>query len=178
MLDYQKIFDKYCKDADLEIKLSFDMPSGYETAYGTFDVETKTVFINSKKLNDAKDYEKAFYLFHELRHAAQYVQPKQFSDAVVKSSQYVIMYDGTCYKLINGEFVECKLDGAENLFENLYIGQPYEVDANEFAYEQTKKLLGDSEGLYELYKFWMPSVPVANETYEHIFAIIDKKIGE
>ena len=59
------------KKMNIDLILSFSMPEGYETAFGTFDVETKTVFINADHLKEAHDYEKAFYLFHELRHGVQ-----------------------------------------------------------------------------------------------------------
>lgn len=86
------------------------------------------------------------------------------------------MYDGTCYKRVNGKYLECKLDGNKEYFTNLYLGQPYEVDANTFVYEQVKMLYGDSKGLKELYESWVPHQPVPSETYEAVFAIIDEKI--
>ena len=105
------------------------------------------LFINAEILSEAPDYEKAFYLFHELRHASQYLCPEQFGEEIIKSLPYTIMYDGTCYKLIDGEYLECKLDGGEDIFTDLYLGQPYEVDANISAYEQVKKIYGDSDEL-------------------------------
>ena len=155
MFDYKRQFDAYCKENGLALRLSFDMPPGYETANGTFDFETKTVYINAEYLSEVPDYEKAFYLFHELRHASQYLFPEQFSDEITESLPYTIMYDGTCYKLVDGKYLECKLDGSEECFSNLYISQPYEVDANTFAYEQVKKICGNSDGLRELYEFWI-----------------------
>lgn len=176
MFDYKSYFEKYCKDNDLNLALSFDMPAGYETANGTFDVELRTVFINVACLREAPDYEKAFFLFHELRHAAQYLCPSHFSDAIAKSLPYVIMYDGTCYKVVDGNYLECKLDGGEEKFTELYLGQPYEVDANTYAYERAKELYGDSKDLRELFDFWMPHQPIPEEEYDAIFAMIDEKI--
>lgn len=72
IFDYKHFFDDYCKECSLDLHLSFDMPSDYETACGTFDPASKTVFINAEHLNAKPDYEKAFFLFHELRHASQY----------------------------------------------------------------------------------------------------------
>lgn len=181
MFDYKKLFDIYCTDEKLDLKLSFDMPTGYEAANGTFDALTRTVFINAKILCKAPDCEKAFFLFHELRHASQHLCPERFSEEIRKSLPYTIMYDGTCYKLIDGEYLECKLDGGEEVFTELYLGQPYEVDANTFAYEQVKKAYGDSEVLRELHRFWVPRHPVPAEQYDVIFSMIDKKtrpIGE
>ena len=176
MFDYQSHFDAYCDTEELDIHLSFDMPLGYENANGTFDVATKTVFINKTILRDSPDYEKLFFLFHELRHATQYLAPNKFDTAISKSLQYVIMFDGTCYKLIDGVYHSCKLDGGEDYFVNLYLGQPYEVDANTFAYECTKSIYGGSEPLKKLYEFWTPHQPMPHEIYDSIFALIDERL--
>ena len=62
IFDYKHFFDDYCKECSLDLRLSFDMPSDYETACGTFDPASKTVFINAEHLNAKPDYEKAFFL--------------------------------------------------------------------------------------------------------------------
>ena len=178
MFDYKSYFDKYCKDHNLDLNLSFDMPTGYETANGTFDVESGTVYINAEHLNDAPDYEKIFYLFHELRHSSQYLFPELFGSAINRSLQYVIMFDGTCFKIIDGKYHECKLEGGEEYFTDLYLGQPYEIDANTFAYEQVKEIFGDSDDLRKLYEFWMPSKPVSEDLYDSIFDMIDESISK
>ncbi len=175
MFDYIRHFDMFCRDERLDLKLSFDMPAGYEAANGTFDAVTRTVFINETLLREAPDYENAFFLFHELRHALQHLCPERFSEEVKKSLPYTILYDGTCYKLIDGEYSECKLDGGEAVFTDLYLGQPNEVDANTFAYEKVKTVYGDSEDLRNLYEFWMPRHPVPKEQYDVIFSRIDEK---
>ena len=65
MFEYKLHFIKFCTENNLKLQLSFDMPQGYETANGTFDVETKTVYINAEYLREAPDYEQAFFLqFH------------------------------------------------------------------------------------------------------------------
>ena len=178
MFDYQAHFTQYCREHMLPLHLSFAMPAGYENANGTFDVAAKTVYINTTRLNDAPDYEKAFYFFHELRHASQYLCPDQFSGSIQRSLQYVIQYDGTCYKWVNGSYRKYKLDGSEEYFTNLYLGQPHEVDANVFAYEQARTLCGDSAELKTLFDFWMPHQTVLVGTYDAVFSQIDKKILE
>ena len=175
MFDYKGYFDAFCNSRQLDLCLSFDMPSGYENAYGTFDVTTKTVFINAKNLAGAPDYEKMFFLCHELRHSEQYLLPGNFEEMIIRSLQYVIMYNGTCFKLINGEYLSCTLDGTEEYFTNLYLGQPHEVDANTFAYEQTRCIYGDSESLRKLYAFWLPQQPIASEIFKSVFSLIDEK---
>ena len=177
MFDYQKLFAPYCREHALPLHLSAVMPVGYQNANGTFDVSSKTVFINAVRLNDAPNHEKAFFLFHELRHASQYLCPSLFSDTIRRSLQYIIQYDGTCYKQINDSYRKCKLDGSEEYFTNLYLGQPHEVDANRFAYEQTQKLYGDSAELKALFDFWMPRQPVPVETYNAVFSQIDESIS-
>lgn len=176
MFDYESYFRQYRDDSKLDLTLSFHMPAGYETANGTFDVASKTVFLNAEYLKEAPDYEKAFYLFHELRHSSQYLSPERFSSAIRRSLPYVIMYDGTCYKLVNGAYCECKLEGGEAYFTNIYLGQPYEADANAYAYERVKKLYGESDGLRELYESWMPSQPVPDDVYASVYALIDERI--
>ena len=61
MSEYKKYFEAYCREHDLELRLSFEMPIGYETANGTFDVSSRTVFINAEKLNKEPEYSKLFY---------------------------------------------------------------------------------------------------------------------
>ena len=178
MFDYRSHFDKYCRDHTLDLSLSFNMPAGYETAYGTFDAALKTVFINAAYLNDVPDHEKAFYFFHELRHALQYLRPELFGSAVKRSLGYVIMYNGACYKIVGGEYRECKLEGGEKYFTKIYLGQPYEADANTFAYEQVRELYGDSEELRKLYEFWVPRQSIPDELYDSIYDKIDAMINE
>ena len=176
MFDYKSLFDEYINDNGPDLTLSFDMPAGYETANGTFDARSGTVFINAERLNDAPDHEKAFYLFHELRHAMQYMRPELFGDLIKLSLRYVIMFDGICYKMIGGEYYECRLEGGEERFMDLYLGQPNEVDANAFAYEQAGKLCGYSDALLKLYEFWLPRRQASEETYRRVYAEIDEKI--
>ena len=45
MSEYKKYFEAYCKEHDLELRLSSEMPVGYETANGTFDVLNCTPFV-------------------------------------------------------------------------------------------------------------------------------------
>ena len=100
MTGYKKHFDAYCREHGLNLYLSFEMPAGYETAKGTFDASSRTVFINAEGLDKEPEYERMFYLFHELRHASQYLEPERFNETINRSVQYIIMFDGTCYKLV------------------------------------------------------------------------------
>ncbi len=173
MIDYEKTVRDYCKENDITASLSYDMPAGYETANGMFDVVINTIFIHKAALCVLPEYEQLFYLFHELRHASQYLHPEQFSSAINRSRFYVIMFDGVCHKLIGNKWSECRLDGGEEYFSDIYLGQPYEADANQYAYESVKRLLGDSPELDELYAFWTPKRNIPVKEYEDLYSEID-----
>lgn len=85
---------------------------------------------------------------------------------------------GNRYKLVDGEWKECKLEGSIEFFTELYLGQPHERDANDFAYERVKALLGASPELQELLAFWTPKKPISDQVYEELYRQIDDMIGE
>ena len=68
------------------------------------------------------------------------------------------------------------MEGGEEYFTNIYLGQPYEADANQYAYEQVKKICGDSDDLRKLYEFWIPDQPVPDDIYDLVYGLIDEKI--
>ena len=86
MIDFEKHFRMNCEENSLTINLSFDMPKGYETANGTFNPTVNTLFINKEMLQSQPEYEQMFYLFHELRHALQYLHPERF-DGLISSAE-------------------------------------------------------------------------------------------
>ena len=176
MSDIETIVNDFCRENGLSVKLSYDMPSGYETAYGTYDITVNTLFLNVAILQDAPKYEVLFYLFHELRHAMQYLYPSLFSEQIQESRFYVVLYNGVCYKLIDNEWKECALVGSEEYFTRVYMSLPYEIDANRYAYEKAKKLCGDSAELIELYKLWMPAERLDYDEHRKVFARIDNCI--
>ena len=177
MIPFERHVQLFCQENRLHLRLSFDMPEEYKDANGTYDPIARTLFINREKLQSLPAYEQLFYLFHELRHALQYTCPEQFDPLISRSLSYVIMYDGTCHKLVNGQWKTCRLEGKDDFFSQMYLGQPYEQDANAFAFERTKEWTGDAKELRELYAFWSPRKQIAPEAYENLFARIDKAIG-
>lgn len=174
--DYRALFDSLRLEAGLVCRLSFDMPEGYEEANGMYDPETDTVFVNATLLEECPDSEKAFYLFHEFRHAEQFAHPKRFPPVIRKSLDYDIAYDGSCSKRVNGQWASCRLDGGEDRFTRLYLSQPHEIDANQFAYAKAKTLFGGDEALESLRSFWIPSIIVSAEEYDAIYSEIDKAL--
>lgn len=64
--------------------------------------------------------------------------------------------------------------GSIEYFTELYLGQPYERDANDFAYEKVKVLLGDSPELQDIHAFWMPKKVIENQAYEELYRQIDE----
>lgn len=78
-------------------------------------------------------------MYHELRHAMQYLKPERFDETIQESRFYVVLYNGTCFKLVDHDWKECVLDGEEEYFTAAYLSLPYEMDANTFAYERVKR---------------------------------------
>lgn len=177
-LNYENIVDDFCCENGISVKLSYDMPVGYETAYGTFDVTVDTLFLNIAILQNAPKYEVLFYLFHELRHAMQYLCPELFDKRIQKSRFYVVLYNGVCFKLVNNEWQECSLEGSEEYFTRAYMSLPYELDANTFAYEKARELCGDTAELKELYTFWIPKDRVDYDEHKLLFERIDAMLSE
>ena len=58
----------------------------------------------------------------------------------------------------------------------MYLGQPYEIDANQYAYEKVKLILGDSQELEELRDFWMPKEKISYSEYEDFYNKIDNLV--
>ncbi len=169
----ERIFREFCEKNDITVTLSYEMPEGYETAFGTYDVTVNTLFFNRKVLQGASEYEALFYLYHELRHALQYLKPTAFDAKIQESRFYVILYNGVCYKLVNQVWKECTLDGD---FCNAYLSLPYEIDANQFAYQQVVKWCGGSTALQTLYQSWLPEKAVDHHELQRVFCRIDDAI--
>jgi hypothetical protein len=174
--DIKIIVKDFCLENEISVILSFDMPFGYETAYGTYDVTINTLFLNMELLKNAPRYKVLFYLFHELRHALQYLRPSLFSEQIQHSRFYVVLYNGICFKLVDNKWLECILEDSEEYFTNIYLNIPYEIDANAFAYDKTKEICGDTLELKELCSFWMPAKKIKYDDCKTIFRRIDDKL--
>ena len=196
--DYEKIFADFLRENDIDVRLSHDMPAGYERAYGTYDVVDNTLYLNTEMLKDAPDYEVLFYLYHELRHAVQYLHPELFNGQIQASRFYVVLYNGTCFRLAGGAWLECRpemseaseasevseasetpeaVDGTEDYFLRAYLSLPYEIDANAFAYRRVKDMCGDSPELCSLYGLWTPLERLEYGEFRRLFGRIDALTG-
>lgn len=169
----ESIIAGFCKENSLDVTLSCDMPAGYETAYGTYDVTINTLFLNAQLLQDAPEHEVLFYLFHELRHAMQYLRPESFDPQIQESRFYVVLYNGVCYKLVDNAWQEVVMEGAEDYFTRAYMSLPYELDANSFAYERVKDICGNTDELQSLYSFWIPAEKMDYVELHDLFIRID-----
>ena len=169
----ESIIAGFCKENSLAVTLSCDMPAGYETAYGTYDVTINTLFLNAQLFRDAPEYEVLFYLFHELRHAMQYLRPESFDPQIQESLFYVVLYNGVCYKRVGNAWQEVVLEGAEDYFTRAYMSLPYELDANSFAYERVKDICGNTDELQSLYSFWIPAEKMDYVELHDLFIRID-----
>lgn len=171
--EIESIIAGFCKENSLAVTLSCDMPAGYETAYGTYDVTINTLFLNAQLLQDAPEHEVLFYLFHELRHAMQYLRPESFDPQIQESRFYVVLYNGVCYKLVANAWQEVVMEGAEDYFTLAYMSLPYELDANSFAYERVKDICGNADELQSLYSFWIPAEKMDYVELHDLFIRID-----
>ncbi|MCI9444451.1 MAG: DNA recombination/repair protein RecA [Oscillospiraceae bacterium] len=173
----EDLFRSYTFENKLDIVLSYQMPQGYEDAFGTFDITAKTLFLNLDVLASRPRYEAFFYLLHELRHSMQYLHPEVFDVSIQKSLPYVVLYSGECFKLVDGVWKHCRLEGSEDYFTRAYENLPYEADANRYAYETVKKLLpGDADKLEKLYSAWRPKRGFTEQEYHVLFEKIDESI--
>lgn len=171
------LFDSYVKGNHLGIKLTYCMPDGYEDAFGTFDVTVQTLYLNIQMLESKPAYETLFYFYHELRHAMQYIHPEQFDKAIQESVNYVILYNGNCFKLVSGEWKSCQLFGDEAYFTLAYKNLPYELDANKYARDTIMALLPQHRAEIEsLYRLWLPERAFPLDELKTIFRRIDQAI--
>ena len=76
--DVEWLAAEFCRENGIAVTMSREMPAGYENAYGTYDVTVNTLFLNPAMLWDAPEHEVLYYLYHELRHAVQYICPGRF----------------------------------------------------------------------------------------------------
>ena len=171
--EIESIIAGFCKENSLAVTLSCDMPAGYETACGTYDVTINTLFLNAQLLQDAPEHEVLFYLYHELRHATQYLRPELFDPQIQESRFYVVLYNGVCYKLVGNAWQEVVLESAEDYFTRAYMSLPYELDANSFAYERVKDICGNTDELQSLYSFWIPAEKMDYVELHDLFIRID-----
>lgn len=169
---------EFCADNSLHLALSWEMPAGYETAYGTYDIAENTLFLNWALLGKLPRGQQLFYLCHELRHGMQYQQPEQFSPFLRESLPYVLLYDGTCFRLQDGVWKQGKLEGEAAYFTNAYLGLPYEVDANRFAYAKACAYGGDSEELKGLLARNSPEYDMSAEEYRALFRRINEALAD
>lgn len=176
----KNIYDRaisFFNEHGISVNLSRDMPAGYETAFGTYDIEKNTLFINDLFIGNVSEPEYLFYLYHELRHAEQYLQPDKFDEKIRKSLQYVILYNGTCFRFSDGRWHECFIDDGKEFLSDAYKGLPYETDANDFAYETVLKICGESPELKKVYFCFKPEKQLTDKQYAVLFRRIDRLTG-
>lgn len=171
--EIEKILDFHIKKYKINIKISYKMPNLLKEGFGSFDVCENTLFLNGELINKKNRVRMLFTMFHELRHAQQYLFPERFSKEIQNSINYVVQYDGNCYKLENKKWKSCKLEDLD--FLNVYLGLPYELDANRYAFEKTLKIISKNE-IAKLKEIYSKSKPLKNDfDYKEIFKTIDDK---
>lgn len=177
--DIEGVFEDFVRENGLDIQLSYKQPEGYEDAFGTFDVTTGTLYMDGAFLANAAPFEALYYLFHELRHAMQYLRPELFGQDILRGTRYVIGYDGACCRLDDGCWSNCRLEGDEAYFTAAYLSQPGEMDANRFARDEAAVLLPEQkEQLDGLYASWQPERTLSREELETLYRRIDEAIEQ
>lgn len=66
----------------------------------------------------------------------------------------------------------------QSILRSYILDSPMNGDANDFAYEKVKELLGDSPEPQVLHAFWTPKKPIADQVYEELYRQIDEITGE
>ena len=171
MIDYQAIVNAHCREYDLSLTLSADMPAGYETAFGTYVPETRVLHLNAALLQGAPRPDALFYLYHELRHAEQYQHPERFSPLLRDSLPYVLLYNGQCFRQAEDGWRSCRLTGDKAWFTRVYLSLPYELDANDYACRHLERNGLDATHLRQ---FWLPADPLPDEDLRRLFRQIDE----
>lgn len=166
----EKLFSNFCQVHKLSITLSFQMPPGYEEAFGTFDVLTATLHLNMKILQSVPAYEGRYHMYHELRHALQYSRPMEFSPSIRRSLPYVVLYNGVCFKLLGEAWQQVKLEGEKDYFTRAYQNLPYEIDANQFALaEALADFPENALQIQQLADFYLPKSDFTQAEYQALF---------
>lgn len=154
----------------------FDMPKGYEDAWGLTQDDTKTVYMNLSVAIKNSVYDFLYYFLHEVRHSIQYSFPSLFSPLVRKSLEYVIQYDGTILYKVNNEWKQHKIIGTEDYLKEFYMSSPCEVDANEFALK-TVTLLFPNISFDRIKEMWFPQYKYFDKAeFSDMFSAIIKDI--
>ena len=163
-------------EAGLTLRFATAMPPGYETAFGMYDPDTKTLHLNAALLANTPRSEALFHLYHELRHAEQYQHPERFSDAVRASLPYVILYNGRCFRQTRQGWQSCTLQGEEAFFTRAYLSLPHELDANEYACRRLADEDGCASAAEALRGFWIPRLPLSPANLRQLYQQIDEAV--
>lgn len=180
MVKFEDLIDTFLKEYDIDIRVLKDMPQGYENGFGTFDPEKNTLFFNESLLKQ-KPWLGTFVIFHELRHALQYLRKGLVGDDVTKYLDYVVLYNGDCFKRNGDGYLQTKICGDAEFLKNVYLSFPYELDANEFALDKCKSILNkaDFEKLSDFYERNLrPTKTISKEEIEEITKSIDQNLKD
>jgi hypothetical protein len=171
------------KDNELNAKISYNMPEGYGDAFGTYDDPTNTLFFNKSVCISEGLLCCLFTIAHEMRHAQQYKYPAKFSLEIQKSRNYAIIAPIKIgYKLSGDKWLECELPYDTDYLTELYLCNPNEKDANDYAYNYIMQIAKSNQEivseLNEYIKMWQPKYKYIRKEDEmleisKIYAYID-----
>lgn len=119
---------------------------GYENAFASYHKEDKAIFINPNYI-ESTSLLSIWNLFHEFQHVIQHRdenlirEGKLLKNDFYSSFAYYFMYDGTGYRFGSEEDYLYKIRGSEEFCLELYLRNPIEMDANNYAYLNLKKII-------------------------------------
>lgn len=143
------IFENLLKELELDSYLDyiyFIPKEGYEDAFSSYDKEEKAIFINPKYI-ESTSLLCIWNLFHEFQHVVQHRdgdlirKGKLLKNCFYNNFIYYFMYDGTGYRFGFEEDFIYKIKGTEEFCLELYLRNPIEIDANNYAYSNLKKTI-------------------------------------
>ena len=150
------VFDYLLKKLNLETYLDnilFIPKAEYEDAFSSYDKEDRAIFINPKYI-EPTSLLCIWNLFHEFEHVIQHRDEDLIKEGKMPGSNfydsfaYYFMYDGTSYRFRSEEEFVYRIKQTKEFCRELYLRNPMEIDANEKAYSNLKKIIECNSNKY------------------------------
>ena len=176
------IFENLLKELELDNYLDhilFIPKAGYEDAFASYDKEDKVIFLNPNYI-ESTSLLCLWNLFHEFQHVVQHrdedllKEEKLLKNDFYNNISYYFMYDGTSYRSSSEEDFTYKIKKTEEFCLELYLRNPIEIDANNYAYLSLKKVIErnlirygkdneTTEGLNKIKKMLLPEFNIIRD---------------
>ena len=153
---YQKIIKMLNQVYGVNFKLDINNTKDCGTSLGTADHEKETLYINVDQNSDRLEILTTF--LHEYRHLMQYNEVKN-NTGIYNKYAYEFIKLNSKESSLGKDHWYCSLAGAG--YDNFifYTMQPLEIDAEDFSYKMSKKILSRLKG----------SVKLSDEYFQDIY---------